>query len=294
MRRFLIAAVLLVTAVPTCSAAVEIRETRPASPKGEVAVEIPFGSVQIIGWDRSEVLVEGTVGPGVESVDVSSDSGDVSVEVELGGGYGKAGMIADLVIHVPAASEVSLEGIHTTMEVRNIRGGAVDAESVSGDVAVAGELKSVVVESISGNVEISGTVGSVSIETASGNITADAVDGEFDIETVSGDVVVRGGTIKRGQVSTASGSVRIEGRLAATGDLDVETLSGEVWLVVPEDVSAEFEIETFSGQIRSDFTGGDSTTSSRHASKYLSFITGVGGFQVNIDTFSGRCEIRRR
>jgi DUF4097 and DUF4098 domain-containing protein YvlB len=292
MKRILLATVLLTCCGAPLTASMEIRESRPASPRGEVTVEVPFGSVEVVGWDKNEVLVEGEVGPGVESVDVDAGGGDVSIEVEIRGG-GQSRMGADLVIRVPRGAELAVEGIHTTVVVRELRGGSLEVESVSGNVAVSGDLQVVDVETISGNVDVTGTVGAVQVESASGSVTVDGVDGEFEIESISGSVTIRGGTLTGGQVATASGNVRVEGELARSGKIEIETLSGEVWIVVPENVSAEFEIETFSGKIRSDFAA-EASSSSRHASKYLSFSTGGGGFRVNVDTFSGRCEIRKR
>ena len=37
-----------------------------AEPDGEVSVELIAGTIRVIGWDRSEVQVTGTVGDDVE------------------------------------------------------------------------------------------------------------------------------------------------------------------------------------------------------------------------------------
>ena len=52
-----------------------IDETVPAEPDGEVSIELIAGSVLIVGWERNEVRVTGTVGDDVKEVDISSRGG---------------------------------------------------------------------------------------------------------------------------------------------------------------------------------------------------------------------------
>ena len=201
-----------------------IEETVAADPDGEVSIELIAGSIHVIGWDRAEVQVTGTVGDDVEEVDISSSGGDVSIEVKLpehddddseDRSFNDAD--ADLEIRVPAGCLVEVESISAGIEVEDFSG-AVDLESISGEVSIKGAPREAEVATISGRIVLN----------------SDEPLNEGDFESVSGNIEVR----------TA---------LAPGGDFSFESVSGNIELRLPGNTSADFDVETFSGRIDNEF-----------------------------------------
>ena len=90
-----------------------------------------------------------------------------------------------------------------------------------------------------------------------------------------------------------SGSIRFEGDLAGKGELDVETVSGDVELVLPAKLSADFEVSTFSGEIENELGPAAREASKFTTEKELAFSTGSGGARVSVKTLSGGIALRK-
>ncbi|MEU9396610.1 DUF4097 family beta strand repeat-containing protein [Streptomyces sp. NPDC048324] len=96
-------------------------------------------------------------------------------------------------------------------------------DTVSGDLKVTGDLQILDVKSTSGDVEAMG------VHTLRGNTTS----GDFevtrvDVTSVSGDIEIGAYNGSEFRVNSVSGDVHISATPAATGTLDVSTVSGDV------------------------------------------------------------------
>jgi hypothetical protein len=240
-----------------------IDETVAADPDGEVSIELIAGSIHVIGWDRAEVQVTGTVGDDVEEVDISASGGDVSIEVELPDrddddsedrSFNDAD--ADLEIRVPAGCLLEVETISAGITVEDFSG-AVDLESISGEVSIEGAPSEAEVATVSGRIVLS----------------SDEPLNEGDFESVSGNIEVRAA-------------------LAPGGDFSFESVSGNIELRLPGSTSADFDVETFSGRIENEFGPEAERDSELVPGKSLQFTTGGGDADVEIESFSGRIELR--
>jgi len=235
----------------------EIDETVSAAPDGEVSVELIAGTISVIGWDRSDVQVTGTVGDDVEEVEIDVDRGGVSIEVELRDDDDTGRMndaSADLQIYVPVGS-------------------AIEVEAVSADITVKGVEGEIEIESVSGDLELDGS------------------GSEIGAASVSGDIkVVSDRNVREGGFETVSGDIEFHAPLGA-GDLSFESVSGDVELRLPGGTSADFDIETFSGRIVNEL-GPSADERGDEPGKHLEFTTGGGDARVEVESFSGRITIR--
>ena len=93
---------------------------------------------------------------------------------------------------------------------------------------------------------------------------------------------------------SGAGEVRVEPDLSAHGGLDIETVSGSVYVFVDPDVQADFSIETFSGQIENGLGVGTIQEEKYMPAKELTFVTGSGGPRISVETLSGSVHIRTR
>ena len=64
--------------------------------------------------------------------------------------------------------------------------------------------------------------------------------------------------------------------------------------MLPEDVSAEFDVETFSGDIVNDFGPKARRTSEYAPGKELSFSTRSGDARISVSSFSGTIRLKMK
>jgi hypothetical protein len=279
--------------LPSLGAAQErVNETRPAAPDGLVSIEIPAGTISVVGWDKSEVAVTGRLGAGALGLSLrGGKGGQTYVEVETRGN--PHSVHSDLEVRVPAGSRVSVESFGADITVTGVAGG-VTAETVNGSIRVGEGARAVQAESVNGGVEVDSRSGSVQAESVNGPVTVRGAAEAIDASTVNGPLLVNVPSFARGRLETVNGSIHFEGDLAPRGTMDVETVSGSVELALSDRSAANFSISTFSGNIRNEL-GPPAARVSRHTTeKELSFSTGGGGATVTVETLSGEIVLRRR
>lgn len=271
-----------------------IDRTIPADPDGSVSVDNVSGSVRVEGWNRNEIQITGTLDDDVEELEIRGQGHRISISVELpdGRGWGRHDSDADLVIKVPQATSLDVQTVSAGIDITDFKG-SLDIESVSGDVDISGEPSEVEVEVVSGEILIRGAGTRVQAESVSGNVEISGVGGFVEASTVSGDLDVRAGMVDRAELESVSGSVTFEGRFSPSARISAQSHSGTVALNVPEDVSARFEVTTFSGSIHNEFGAEARRTSRFTPGMELEFTVGNGEARVTVESFSGSVRIRK-
>src|SRR5689334_20124934 len=82
----------------------------PADANGEVVITNVSGTVDVRGWDRNEVQVTGTLGEGVDRVDVETSGGRTVVKVVLPHRGAHDGD-ADIEVQVPKNSSIDVSAV---------------------------------------------------------------------------------------------------------------------------------------------------------------------------------------
>jgi DUF4097 and DUF4098 domain-containing protein YvlB len=91
---------------------------------------------------------------------------------------------------------------------------------------------------------ISSVSGDVSVTGVTGRLNASAVSGDVHIADVSGSV----------SASAVSGDVKVEiTRLDGSDDMKFNTVSGDVSVMLPNNLDADVDMSSFSGSIKTDF-----------------------------------------
>ncbi len=250
-------AIVLLVVSGTASAQREVNGKRPASATGLVEIFNPSGSTRVVGWDRNEVAVTGTLGEGVEYLNFT---GNLSrTEIRVVSKQDRSGSVP-LEIHVPANSRVEVKGTDLDIDVSKVAG-MLKLESVRGDIQVAGRPREVHVRSHRGSVGISALGSRVQVESMQSPVTLHMMGGEVDVSTMSGKIRVDGeglngrfesvsGDIEiaasgsKVQVASGNGSVTL---LWKGGEVDVSTMSGSI--VATGDQFERGRFESYTGNI---------------------------------------------
>ena len=290
-------ALLLVTSAAPPAEAAERRsvdEHRAADPQGQVEIVNVAGRVDVLGWDKAEVAVSGTLDADVDKLDITTDGARTSIRVvlehkggvHLGIGHGDSGE-ANLVVHVPLKSSLKTSLVSADLVVKDLQGDQ-ELQTVSGDVRSAA-AREVRVHTVSGDVELTAGAASrvLEIGTVSGDVKVTGGGGEVTVNTVSGDCHLSLGSVSRARLKTVSGDYTLSAGLAADGRLEVETVSGEVGIEFNGGLPpAEFDLQTYSGDLSTCF-GKKPVKEGYGPGSRLSYREGAGTAKVRVDTKSG-------
>lgn len=273
------------------SSAAGVDRTKAAARDGTVEIENPAGSVKVVGWDRDEVAVTGSLCGEAEDLALEGGRAHTRVSVEVRGNPHHCD--SHLEVKVPKGSRLRVEGFSASIDVRGTTG-PLQVESVSGSVTVDGAQPEREVEVVSGAVSLSGPARRTRASVVSGGLRILGVRGDVEASTVSGALQVEGEAFERVRLETVSGAIGFAGGLSGRATLDAQTVSGRVDLRLPGAVSASFDVKTFSGQVTNEL-GPAARRSDRYTpEKELVFSTGAGEARVHVQTLSGAVRLRAR
>jgi len=268
-----------------------VDESRPLEPGGTVEIENVAGSVEVLGWDEDRVQVTGTLADTAERLEIEGSPRRLRIEVDEGGSRRRMDP-THLVVRMPRSASVEVETVSARIDVRELEGFA-ELESVSGAVTVEGAPSRLEVATVSGRIRVAAAPDGGDLESVSGDIDVGRIAGRIDAANVSGDIRIDGGRADAAELESVSGTIRCTFDEIA-GPVDAETMSGTVELVVPADVSAEFELSTFSGSIRNAIGPEPQRTSRYTPGTELSFVAGEGGPRITLTSFSGSVRLETR
>ena len=272
-----------------------IDQTRPLAADGRVSIENLKGRVQVRTWDRAEVRITGTLGRGVEKLEIDDGGESLSIIVRYPetSGWRSSDQTGptDLEVTLPRTASVEVEAVSADIDAAGTGGMQLELASVSGDVLVRGsKARQVRVESVSGDVDAEIESRDVAAESVSGDVRlVGRIGGRVHIGAVSGDLTLSSGVVERLTVETVSGNAKLDTALAAGGRIDAESVSGDVDLTVPAATSARLRVESFSGTIRSPV--GKVETEEFGPGSHLDARLGAGDGDISLESFSGNVRI---
>lgn len=290
MNRILASLLLAGFTLPALAAS-PIDETRPLDARGEVEVSNVKGSIEVRTWDRDEVRITGSLGDGVERLEIQGEGRKLSVRVRYPRNSSNA-EATSLVLEIPRQASLDVDSVAASVDVQGVAGDELEIDSVSGRVTAVGAPRKASIESVSGDQRLNLNARDIDAESVSGRISLRGrIAGSVDIESVSGDIDVdtRGERLRKLDVSTVSGDASVRTGIADGGRFDFESVSGDVRLVLPRDASAQVEAATFSGDIEAP---GANVVHKRYGpGASMEHRYGAGNASIDIETFSGDVEL---
>lgn len=259
---------------------------------GAVDLSLISGRIRVTGWDRADVKISATIESG--RLRFSSNSSRVSLTVDDNDNdnddrrrrrHNNNVGEARYEVSVPRGSRLILEAVSGDVTAKGSQG-EIEASSVSGDVDVTDGVRAVSAESVSGNVHAAQVNGSLRTETVSGDLRVENVTGDLEASSVSGSIRLMGIQSKDVRTETVSGDIIYNGTIEPSGRYGFESHSGTLRLNIPRGAGAQFSVETFSGDLQTDFPvtlpGGSMRKEGR-----VEFTVGDGRAKVTAQTFSG-------
>jgi DUF4097 and DUF4098 domain-containing protein YvlB len=296
MNHRLIIAAAAACLAPTCAAfaATPVDREIDADATGTLEVQNVSGSIEVRGGSRGTVHVTGTLADNVERLDVTRDGDRVRVDVVLrkNSHSGSDDEGTALTIDAPQGSRLRVSTVSSSVKVHGIEG-EQELSSVSGhvDTDAVGDLT---LSTVSGSVSARshGADAVTRAHTVSGSLELAGVSGEIRAEAVSGSVRVVADKIGRAQVNTISGHASLHGALADDARVELTSTSGTVEMLFTGKAEADYELRSFSGQIKSCF-GPPPTESRNGPQREQRFREGASSARVEAQTMSGRIDLCR-
>ena len=268
-------------------AAEEVNESSAAMLDGFVSIKVVRGEVDIHGWDRAEIKVTGTLDERTEEFifDVQNEEAIIRVEIEDDSSWFRWSDAkgSDLDIFLPETSRLDMSGGSVDVSVQGLVG-ELDLSLVSGDLEVKDVQGEVQLQTVSGDMDIQQVAGDIEIQSVSGDVKSRMIEGsgeyssvsgdieiwhagrDLDVETVTGDIEILADVIDELNGQSISGDVEIAGRLLATGQIRLDTVSGSINLALAGKLNIKLDLETRDGSIRNKITD-DRPRRSEHSDK---------------------------
>jgi hypothetical protein len=243
--------------------------------------------VTVTGWTRQEARVRGVTERGTR---FRFTSGRITIEAE---GYRGRSSESQYEVTVPEGVRVVLQSMSGSFVVRGVKG-SVDLHTNNGDIEVTDANGRIEMVTLSGDVTATRLRGAVEATSLNGTVSLTDVDAPtLSAESTSGSVELINVRSPDIDASTVNGDIDFSGALDAGGRYNFQAHSGDVTLTVPSAVSARFAVETFSGDLDSDFPFTLQPNRERRQGQRLEFTVGAGEARVNAESFSGSIAIRR-
>lgn len=286
--RALLGALLLPAALAAQSTRQRVDTSFTFDRGGFVHLSLVSGEIRVVAGSGNEIRILASTERG--RLETSFSRSRVSIEARsVNGRMGET----RYELTVPAGTRVDANAVSGDITIRGTAAEA-DANSVSGDITIEDATGAVEAASVSGNVDLRRVSGRIDASSVSGDVDVDDATGDFEAESVSGSVLVRRGKLRVFRAETVSGDLGYEGTYDAAGDYRFNSHSGQVMITVPANGGAALDLETWSGEITSDFPltlqPGDNMGGRR---RRMQFTIGQGGARVSAETFSGDITIRR-
>jgi DUF4097 and DUF4098 domain-containing protein YvlB len=253
--------------------------------RGEVSLSISSGQIVVRGWDRAQARVRAESDDGTLRFDHSPSR--LTLRDER---HGSDDTRYELTI--PYGTRLVMRSNSGDLTATDVRG-EVEARTTSGDVRIEGTSGRTIFESVSGGIVARNLSGPVRGNAVSGDVQLDGVVGDVEVGTVSGELTLNRARSTYVRLESTSGDLTFSGPLDRSGRYGFNSHSGTITLAVPPDAGAQMSVETFSGELDTDFPITLGPDAGRDRPRRFEFTLGSGGARVTTESFSGDIVLRR-
>ncbi|WP_076925266.1 DUF4097 family beta strand repeat-containing protein [Pseudoalteromonas sp. EB27] len=280
---------------------------------GTIFIENQRGDIHITGWDKNEFKVSGELDDKAEGYELKTngDKTQFIVKMPRKSNWNNNGDGSSLTIFMPKSSGLEFAGVNVSVTAKELKNGA-EVDVVNGEITVddiAGNIKLTTVngdvnaQSLSGNIQFETVNGEINDRESSGELRFSAVNGDIKstssandvrLENVNGDINFTLSAIKNLRINTVNGEAEVHIKeLLKGGDVRFESVSGDGDFYFPDSVSANFEIKAHAnGKIINKVTSDKVSKAKYGPASDLEFSINGGNANVEMDTISGRIELR--
>lgn len=283
--------ILLIGFSGVCLAGEKVNQSLSVDVTGIVYIEIPRGFVNIQGWTKPEVMVQGELDDTIANLVFKTKKNKTLIKLDTQG-QNHWGDASVLNIFIPQQSQLRFKGIDTSFSISKIDN-QIEGKSINGDLVVKQSHGKIQLSVVSGNVKLVESSGVVKIKSVSGTID---YAGDFEqalIKSMSGDITADISGTSKLLIKNVSGDTQIRGQVQKHAQLKLSNVSGDILYKVAKDLNAQCEVVSqFGGEINNLLTDDLPKESNLHQ-KTLSFISGDGSGKLHMNTVNGSVTIEK-
>jgi DUF4097 and DUF4098 domain-containing protein YvlB len=274
---------------------------------GKVDISNVSGDITVVSWNQDQVKIEAVKYSEASSIEKAKENAaKVTIEVVQEGSllrietkYPKSGSFwggesvnvsVDYKLWIPEKAALKANNVSGDVTAESI-GGAAALKAVSGDIRLTKAASGADCNSVSGNVTVTDLAGSAFLKSVSGDVKASQIKGSVEAESVSGEIelldVSEAPTVR---AKALSGGVEYRGSISKQGNYSLKSHSGDVVLYLPASSAFDFEAETFSGGIETDF---EIKVVGQVSPKEMSGSVNGGGAVLKVSSFSGDIKLKK-
>jgi DUF4097 and DUF4098 domain-containing protein YvlB len=230
----------------------------PLSAGGTIDLSSFNGSIDISGWDKDIVEIDGTKYANSEyrlnqiKIDISPTPGSITIRTSRPADrFGNSG--ARFSLHVPRKAVLSnivssngpirVDDIDARARLRTSNGG-IHAARIRGALDL---------ETSNGPVDVSDVIGDVVIHTSNGGVHAEIKKGGFEARTTNGSITARLLESDDHPVRLETRNGHIELTLDAAREVHADTSNSSITVRLPASINATVRAHTTNASVSSDF-----------------------------------------
>ncbi len=306
---WLVSALLIVFSVAAAKEKYEEKfdKTVALAKDGKVDISNISGDITVVSWNQDQVKIEAVKFSEASSLEKAKENAaKVTIEVVQEGnllrietkypksdkfwGGESVNVSVEYKLWIPEKAALKAHNISGDVTAEAI-GGAAALKTVSGDVQLSKAAAGADCNSVSGNVTVTEVTGSAFLKSVSGDVKANLVKGSVEAESVSGDIdLLDVSEAPAVRAKALSGGVQYRGSISKQGNYSLKSHSGDVVLYLPAGSAFDFEAETFSGGIETDF---EIKVIGQVSPKEMSGSVNGGGAVLKVSSFSGDIKLKK-
>jgi DUF4097 and DUF4098 domain-containing protein YvlB len=268
----------------------------PLSTGGSLRLDNFNGTVEISGWDKNTVDIDGTKYASTEyrlkeiKIDITPSAGSITIRTLPPLDHrGNAG--ARYTIHVPRKTELAgIVSSNGAIRVEDVEGNS-HLRTSNGSVRAARLTGPLDVQTSNGSVEVSEITGDTTLRSSNGSIRAEVRKGRFAATTSNSSITVHLMGTDTSPVHLDSNNGHIELTMDAAREVRASTSNSSITVRLPADVGASVDAHTSNSSITCDF---DISVHGGEISKHrLEGTIGKGGPLLDLGTSNGSIKILR-
>jgi DUF4097 and DUF4098 domain-containing protein YvlB len=257
---------------------------------GAVDLGLISGEITVTGWNRSEIKIVAYTKRGTIETSLSNSRVSLSLRGQRNGNWDSESRYE---LMVPVGTRVTANSVSGDIVIK-ATAGETEIGTVSGDIELVDAIDRITINTVSGDVHASKLRGRTRVEGVSSELVLEDVTGDVSAKAVSGDISMRSVKSSSVRAETVSGEITYEGLVHSTGSSEFNAHSGDVRLDIPANTNAQLSLQTWSGEINSQFPMTMQTEDRGRRSKRMTFTIGSGaGARISAETFSGDITIER-
>jgi DUF4097 and DUF4098 domain-containing protein YvlB len=268
----------------------------PLSTGGSLRLDNFNGAVEISGWDKNTVDIDGTKYASTEyrlkeiKIDIAPSAGSITIRTLPPLDHrGNAG--ARYTIHVPRKTELAgIVSSNAAIRVEDVEGNA-HLRTSNGSVHATRLTGPLEVQTSNGSVEVTEITGDTTLRSSNGSIRAEVSKGRFAAITSNSSITVHLKGTDTSPVHLDSNNGHIELTMDAAREVRASTSNSSITVRLPADIGASVDAHTSNSSITCDF---DISVHGGEISKHrLEGTIGKGGPLLDLGTSNGSIKILR-